>query len=185
MWQIFKALLPIFILLLVAGIGLVLLRTLADRFPALRSILKAGAGDMTDRYAKVFQKAGHMVTPHEAAFFSALAEAVGDRYHIFSKVRLADIIEIQRGVTRETGQRAFNRIQSKHVDFVLCDKKSFEPLCAIEVDDSSHNLPHRRDRDEFLDTLFRATSFPLVRVPSRSRYEMEEVQAKVLEAVRL
>ena len=63
-----------------------------------------------------------------------LREIFGDCV-VLAKVRLADLIEANE--RHPQWQANFNRIRSKHVDFVLCDNW-LRPLLAIELDDSSH-----------------------------------------------
>jgi hypothetical protein len=48
------------------------------------------------------------------------------RFQIFSKVRIADLIEPREGLSRSQWQSAFNRIACKHADFVL--RWSFDSL---------------------------------------------------------
>jgi hypothetical protein len=69
-------------------------------------------------------------------------------YLVFAKVRLADLLYLPKGT--QGRQAAFNRIQSKHVDFLLCSKDAVRPLLAIELDDSSHGEQSRITRDVLL-----------------------------------
>lgn len=67
---------------------------------------------------------------------------------LFSKVRLFDLIEPKKGI--ENGQIYQNKIQSKHVDFVICDSKLVARV-VIEYDDSSHDAQAREERDVFVN----------------------------------
>ena len=71
----------------------------------------------------------------EANFFSVLKRAVGEKFIVFSKVRLADIFITKNGDGYFT---ALNKISSKHIDFLLCDPITISPKLAIELDDRSH-----------------------------------------------
>ena len=44
-------------------------------------------------------------------------------------------------------QGAFNKIKSKRCDYLVCDDK-FNPLCIVELDDSSHNKKKDIERDK-------------------------------------
>jgi len=66
-------------------------------------------------------------------------------YRIMAKVRLADIFGVKKG---QSWQAAFNRINAKHVDFLLVRQSDGAPILGIELDDSSHNEPDRMDRDK-------------------------------------
>ena len=123
----------------------------------------------------------YLLSKAERSFFGVLRTAVGDRYLIFAMVRLADLVYIRRGT--RTRQSYFNRIQSKHIDFVLCDPKSVRPLLAIELDDSSHAHKDRKDRDSFVDAALDAAGLPLLRVPARGEYNAEELNRSIMESI--
>lgn len=113
-----------------------------------------------------------LLTPAERSFFGVLQKAVGDRALIFAKVRVGDLLYVPRG----KGMRAHqNRINSKHVDFVLCTVDTVRPLAAVELDDASHDRPDRADRDDFLNEAFHAATLPLYRFAARRQYDLREV----------
>jgi very-short-patch-repair endonuclease len=121
-----------------------------------------------------------LFSPTEAAFFKALQEAVGPQFIPFAKVRVADLLNA-RG-SGSAWRRAFNRIQSKHVDFVLC-RPDLSVECAIELDDSSHAAESRADRDAFLNHAFKSAGIPLHRFKARSSYSAADIRASLAKAV--
>lgn len=125
-----------------------------------------------------------IVTPAERSFLGVLDGAVGDRYRIFAKVRLADVIDLRRGLESGERARAFNRIQSRHIDFVLCDPGTLGIVCAVELDDGSHKRADRRSRDEFIDAAMKAAGVPMVRIPVRSSYRTAEIADALAGAIR-
>ena len=58
-----------------------------------------------------------------------------------------------------------NKIDRKHVDFILSDPRTVRPLVGIELDDKSHQRSDRQTRDEFVEHVFQAAHLPLVRIP--------------------
>ena len=110
----------------------------------------------------------------ELAFYRVLSAVVGSRAVVLTKVNLADVFFVARP-NENTGYR--NRIDRKHVDFLLCDPTSMRPLVAVELDDRSHQSPRRQDRDRFVDQVFEAAGLTLVRVPLRSSYSVTELTA--------
>jgi Protein of unknown function (DUF2726) len=87
-----------------------------------------------------------------------------------------------KGGTGSQGAR--NRIIQKRVDFVIYDQQSMKPVCAIELDDASHDQPDRRTRDAFADGLFRHARLPLVHVRAASSYDASEVARALAAALR-
>lgn len=102
-------------------------------------------------------------TKSEYAFYQELKKQVGDRYEIFPKVRLADFIDvdIDKYKNRSEWQKYWNKIRSKHVDFLLCDKATLKPLEVIEVNGPSHETPTVQDRDTFVKNLYSAIGIEL------------------------
>ena len=101
-----------------------------------------------------------LLTPAERAFFGALRQALGEDYHLFAKVRLGDILEVERGVSGKRRFAAFGRISSKHADFVACDPRTFAVAGVIELDDSSHRQRHRQERDAFFNAAMARAGVP-------------------------
>jgi hypothetical protein len=120
-----------------------------------------------------------LFTPTEDAFLYALEKAVGDEYRIFGKVRLADILdtEIYRGV----GDKAFSLIAYKHVDFVLCDKRGSLIVCAVELDDWTHQSEKRKIKDAEKTYALNSAKIPLARFSVESGYDLGKIRAKLLE----
>ncbi|EKP95261.1 Protein of unknown function (DUF2726) [Thermaerobacter subterraneus DSM 13965] len=124
-----------------------------------------------------FQRVASLLTPAEKQFVQVLDQVAGGRYRVLSKVRFADLFTIQ--ASGKDWWQAFGRISNKHIDFVLADPTSWAPLLAIELDDSSHSRPQRRQRDELVDQICRAGGLPLLRIPVRKRLSPEEVGAEI------
>lgn len=114
----------------------------------------------------------------EVSFFGVLRQAVADRAYIAAKVRVADVIQpgVSRAKDASKWHRAFNRIQSKHFDFVLCSVDGGQCRAAIELDDKSHREKNRRERDVVLDEAMQSAGVPLVRVPAKKGYSIGELR---------
>jgi hypothetical protein len=126
-----------------------------------------------------YVRRGPLLTPAELAFHQVLEEAVGEQYHIMAMVRLAEIIAVKSGLDPKERFRALNRITSKHIDFVLCRPSDFAVVCAIELDDASHQRADRIDRDRFLDGAMQAAGIPLLHVKVRQSYAPDELRSAI------
>ena len=113
-----------------------------------------------------------LLSPAELAFYNVLKIATRDRFVILLKVGLSDLCEV---TNRHVNQAAFNRVQSKHVDFVLCDRVTFAPVVAIELDDSTHYRRERADRDAFVNQLFRVIGVALIHHRVQAGYDPEAI----------
>jgi hypothetical protein len=124
-----------------------------------------------------------LFSPAERKFLDILEQAMGNEYRVFGKVRVVDVAEVKSTPDRRAWQRAFNRVSAKHFDFVLCDKSTLSPVCAVELDDRSHLHAQRRDRDAFVANVCKAISMPFVQVAARQDYVVTDIRAKVKEAM--
>lgn len=112
-----------------------------------------------------------ILTPTEKKFYIALRNATESlSVQISCKPRLADVISVKRGLSGKTWAHAWNRIRSKHIDFVLLDRETMETVIAIELDDSSHERQDRKKRDEFVDSAMKAAGIPILHIKVSSRY---------------
>lgn len=126
-----------------------------------------------------YYKITNLLTPAELSFYHVLKIAVSEQYDISIKVRLADLISVQKGIDKTLWRTAFNRIAAKHIDFVLCDKNTSEILCAIELDDQSHLQQKRQRRDLFVEKALGAAKLPFARFDVTRSYQSEEIKQHV------
>lgn len=108
----------------------------------------------------------------ERSFYEILRRIVPD-HSVFAKVRLCDVIFVSTG--NKTWRTNHNRIQSKHLDFLICDA-TLAPVIAIELDDSSHARTSRKARDQFVDAALAAAAVPIVRIPLKRSYALEDIR---------
>ncbi|GAB6069687.1 hypothetical protein JCM30760_07840 [Thiomicrorhabdus hydrogeniphila] len=125
-----------------------------------------------------------LFTPTEIHFMKILEELAGDSFKVYGKVRIADILtpavnKFQKG---SGWHKMFSQISQKHVDYVLCDC-DLKIICAIELNDPSHNRPDRIWRDEFVDSAFKSAGLPLVWVESDYYYNIEQVSNHIARVI--
>jgi len=126
-----------------------------------------------------YVKQDTLLTNAERSFLGVLEQAIGDRFRIYAQVRLADLLAVKSGTGKSQRISAQNKINAKHADFVLCDVTTLEIVCAIELDDSSHQKTNRKERDAFLEMACAAAGLPLARFPAKSGYVVADVRAAI------
>lgn len=93
-----------------------------------------------------------ILTERERAFYRILKPIADSlELQICPKVRMADIVSIKKG-TRDW-QKWFNKIRSKHVDFLLCDY-DMNIVLMIELDDRSHETERAKKNDALKNAVF-------------------------------
>lgn len=132
-----------------------------------------------------YLQADSLFTPAERAFLEILDKAVGTHYRVFGKVRVADILQVKPTKDNSLRQRAFNRINAKHFDFVLCRADDLTVVAVVELNDASHQQQKRRARDQFLSSACDEAGLPLVQVRAQRNYSIAEVRDTVAAALGL
>jgi len=119
---------------------------------------------------------GPLFSPAERSFYGVIESAVSDSYRVFGKVRIADILTPEKGMSRKNWQIAFNKISAKHFDYVLCCKDTLKVVAVVELDDKSHKKPSSKKRDNLIQGACESASLTLVRFPAKASYSISEVK---------
>ncbi len=114
----------------------------------------------------------YLLTKNEWAFYKKIKPICDkNNIHIISKVRLADIIEVKKGLDNQERQKYFNKIINKHIDFILCNPENLAILALVELDDKSHERKERIESDNFKNNLFKTVGYKLIRTNQQSDFE--------------
>lgn len=116
----------------------------------------------------------NFLSPAELSFFRVLHTTLEGNVQLCSKVGLGDLFWVKTDDQSEF-RRFTNKIDRKHVDFLLCDPATMHPLIGIELDDKSHRRADRRARDEFVDQVFQAAGLPLLHIPVKRTYSTHDL----------
>lgn len=108
-----------------------------------------------------------LLTDNEYRFYIKLKEITDKNgYLLFTKVRLADIIST-------TNYSDFNKIRSKHIDFLICNYKT-EFIKFIELDDNSHLRKKNKQNDNVKNDIFSTLDVEIYRI--KVNEEKEKLQ---------
>lgn len=128
-----------------------------------------------------YVKKPYLFSKAEYSFYKVLVLAVSQQYAILTKVRVADMVEVRKGAEGWRGK--FNRIAKKHADFVLCEPKTMVVCAVIELDDASHAAGERKERDDFVDAVYRSAGIPCLHVQAARDYQPTELTKQLAEAI--
>lgn len=117
------------------------------------------------------EKRPSLLTEAEQLFYKVLGDAVSGRFAIMLMVRLADVIQVKGEPSDRSALQG--KIDSKHLDFVLCDHGSLAPRLAIELDDTAH------EPDRFVDAGLAAAGLPLLRIRASGQYDAKELRGTI------
>lgn len=115
----------------------------------------------------------NLMTKNEWSFYKQL-KPIADSMNlsVLCKTRVADLIDIEKGLNKSEWQTAFNRINKKHIDFILCKPENLYPILLIELDDNSHDTDKGKERDEFIEKVLQKAGYKLLR--TRGTGDLEE-----------
>ena len=104
----------------------------------------------------------YVMTSRENECFKILNEIFSSKWFVVPQVHLSALLDYR--VKGQNWNAAFRHINGKSVDFVLIGKESYKVICAIELDDSTHNKPERKERDVEIERIFNQARIPLARI---------------------
>ena len=107
---------------------------------------------------------GHFLNNYERVTYDKL-KAVADRVgaHVFSKVRLADVIPVNNSGISDS---EFTFALKSHVDFLVTDSEQ-EPQFCVEFDGPRHRDEQQSKRDEIKNEVLARFDMPFMRINSR------------------
>ena len=128
--------------------------------------------------AKLYVRA--QMTEAEGRFHDFLRNTIGNQFIIETKTPLKDLIKKYGWLEREL----YIMYRQGHIDFLILEPVSRQPVLAIELDDPSHDTPRGQDRDQRKDELFKRANLPLVRVRKGKLWGTDE-RKLIRQALRL
>ena len=129
--------------------------------------------DDLDRIFSVMLKAGaitgktHLVTNYEHLYLEKLRLWFGSRCYIYCQVSVGSAVQINADVSdlNMTQRRTFaQKCNNMSFDFMLIDRATDRIVCAIELDDPTHQRIERKLRDRRLDKVCKEANIPIFHI---------------------
>ena len=116
----------------------------------------------------------------EISFYHVLRSTLTADATTVIKPRLSDILFVRQP---HINRAARNKIDRKHVDFLLCETATMRPRLVLELDDSSHQHKERQERDQLVDGALKAAGLPVLHVKAARGYVPQELFAQIQQAI--
>jgi very-short-patch-repair endonuclease len=125
----------------------------------------------TKNYASTYYRKDYVMTKAETAFYEALLKCINSNYIIIPQIKITSVL-----TTRN--QTALNKIDRKSIDFCIAQRikiqsspyVAYKTTILIELDDSTHSLPDRIERDNFVNKICYEAGLTLLRIPNAINY---------------
>lgn len=102
-----------------------------------------------------YERKTALVTAKEKELLTTLRQIDPDRYEVLPQIALVSVID------KKTNTSYRNEL-FRVCDYCFVDRRTFEPLLLVELNDSSHKRADRRDRDEKVNAICRDAGLPVV-----------------------
>lgn len=116
-------------------------------------------------------KQKRLMTEPELEFYNLLKRNYEPKYKVLPQIALLSLVD-------KTTNTSYRNELFRIVDFVIFDG-NFTPLCAVELNDASHNRSDRKERDEKVKTILEKAGVCIVFVPKDVANE-ERVVRKII-----
>lgn|GEM_PF-6760249 len=121
----------------------------------------------------------NLLTAYEQSLLSALMRVLDERYLVFAKVGLANILSTDPELPDRALGSARERIERENVDFVICEKDGCGILGVIQLDPYTHQPDGRRRHETFIDMALKAAGVPVVGMPIKEKYSEQELRIEI------
>ena len=125
----------------------------------------------------------HFMAWHEIEFFHVLQRLLGTDYYIFPQIHIGTLLRPRLPWKtynfQDRWMAAFTFADKFSVDYVICNHERIEPILAIELDGSSHEIPKRQRRDRIINDMFAEANMPLLRINNDEAQDVQGVLQKL------
>lgn len=98
----------------------------------------------------------------ERRCFQLLVDLFGQKFYVIPQVSLSALLNHKVGT--QDRHAAYHFIENKTVDFVLCNKRTLRPICAVKLDDAKPTKdPGSNPQD--MQKFFQSAHIPFVYIP--------------------
>ncbi len=130
----------------------------------------------------------HLMVGSSKQCFQILNDLFGQKFYVIPEVSLSSLLSHKVGT--QDRYAAYKFIENKAVDFVLCNKRTLRPICAVKLEDGIHNNskePGSAPAD--MEKFFRSAHIPFIYLAKTQRltkeYIIEEFSRVVYETSKI
>lgn len=113
------------------------------------------------------------MTNREEKFFRTLQEIFAEKCFVIPQVHLSAFLDHK--IKGQNWKSAFQHINGKSVDYVLLRRSDLTILCAVELDDPTHNTKERAERDAEVERVLHQAKILLVRILKPEKMSKQEI----------
>ncbi len=120
-----------------------------------------------------FEKRRFFFTAKQRAFYQALQQSIGDKYIVFSRVSMAEVIRTSHGLSKKKRAAYVQKLQGVQVPFVLCEATSLVIVAGVMLDEQVQPDEQALMERNFITQVFNVTGLPLVCFDAKNTYDVK------------
>lgn len=123
-----------------------------------------------------FHKRQQLFTMVERSFLQLLERAVGEKYKIINRVKLADVLELKGNTDDKSRRAAMQKLNAKYLDYVLCNSEDMSIVAVVDLVNNSNSQGHKAVPDWFVQGALETAGIPYVRMKVKAGYTVADIQ---------
>jgi hypothetical protein len=131
-----------------------------------------------------YERADTLLSPNQQSILILLEKALDERYRIFSKIRLQDVVRVNADLSSGQQKAATKRLTSELLDLVICVKGNAAILGVLLLDGegaSPGNGLACRETDA--ERVLAAAGIPVVHLNASKTYSLDDIRIEVSRAI--
>jgi len=127
------------------------------------------------------QRRSRMLSAAERNFFECLANALGDDFYIFTKVRVLDVVEPSPASSRFQRNRIRTHLSVECLDYVLCKKHDLSIFGVVELEnfEKRNSAKARERREKLISEVCKTANLRLFYFDIRQDYQGMDIRRLV------
>ena len=113
-----------------------------------------------------YERADTLISPNQQSILFLLEKALDERYSVFSKIRLQDVVRVNSDLSPGQQKAAMKRLTSEPLDLVICEKNNAAILGVVLLDGRGsilrRTVTFRRETD--IESVLAVAGIPVVHV---------------------
>jgi hypothetical protein len=127
-----------------------------------------------------YERADTLISPNQQSVLFLLKKTLDERYSVFSKIRLQDLVRVNSDLSPGQQKAAMKRLTSEPLDLVICEKGNAAILGVVLLDGDEASLDNGRVRQEpVVDLVLAAAGIPVVHLNASKTYSPDDIRIEV------
>lgn len=112
----------------------------------------------------------------EEHLYQLLSAAAGDKAFVYTKIRVLNVLRI---VDASNHLETAIRLDRKYIDFLVCERSTRRPICAVQFDQWNESSGEYQQRDTYLEKAIDAAGLKVIHLRSNKLPPQEMLRQRL------